>query len=126
MSEVSRICPRDRAQVDRGRYEELVLIMGIRAAEGLLARTVEQLAICLNRAERCYRASDLDRLVTTATNISALAEQVGMIDLARAARAVADTAETWDPVALGATMARLTRVGDVSLLSAWDLDELPL
>lgn len=49
-----------------------------------------------------------------------------MTTLARVARDVAELCQADDSAALSAAMARLTRVGERSLIAVWDLQDMSL
>jgi hypothetical protein len=53
----------------------------------------------------------------------AIADQIGMASLARVARDVSSCAVRVDAAALGATLARLERIADVSLMAIWDMQD---
>ncbi len=108
--------------MDRGRLEALVFNHGPQGAERLMGRTLEDLAIRLNRAERAWRKGQAAGLCRDAAALAQVAEDVGLVGLAQVARAVAGLATTGDSAAIGATVARMMRVGEASLMSAWDLD----
>ncbi len=109
--------------MDRDRLEALVLEHGQQGAERFMGRTLEDLAVRLNRAERHFQRGEFSRLSGSADGIAALARDVGLTGLARAATAVSDVADRYEPAALAATSARMMRVGEASLMSAWDLED---
>lgn len=126
MPEISKIVHRERTRFDRAKLEELVLIMGEPAAEDLFGRAMEQIAVAINRVERAKRNDDEPALMAAANSIAVLADQLGLSTLSAAATAVLGTAERGDAVALGATTARLIRVGEGSLLSVWEIGDFSL
>ncbi|MEM0948288.1 MAG: hypothetical protein AAGK37_12835 [Pseudomonadota bacterium] len=122
MSQISRLHYAEPAQVDRLRLEELVYDHGPQGAERLMGRTLEDLAVRLNQAERAWRKGHSAALQRDANSLADLAYGVGLVGLCQVANAVAEIAVTDDSAALGATVARMMRVGEASLMSAWDLD----
>ncbi|MGR3434664.1 MAG: hypothetical protein ACU0CO_07230 [Shimia sp.] len=94
--------------------------LGVAGAEGVICRTMEEVANRLSLIERCYHQGDRAALTKALAGTVEMAEQVGLHVLAQVARDVSDCAQGTDPVALAATLARLTRVGDRALTAAWD------
>lgn len=126
MTVISKIVHMERARFDRAKLEELVLMIGEPAAEDLFGRAMEQIAVSVNRIEGAARNGDRAALVASANAIRVLAEELGLSTLVSAADAVLVTAERGDPVALGATTARLIRVGEGSLLCVWEIGDFRL
>jgi hypothetical protein len=61
-----------------------------------------------------------------ARSLIAIAEQIGMSDLARVAGDVTATCDSEDGVAQAATLFRMIRMGDRSLTAVWNLRDLSL
>ena len=113
-------------RVDADRLAQLYAQLGERGAEDVVCRAMEELAARLAHADQQYRASDQAGLRKNARSLVAIAEQVGMQLLARVARDVTICIDVGDPVAQGAVLARLVRVGERSLFAVWDLQDLSL
>lgn len=126
MSEVARLRHCETTRLDRVRLEMLVVELGEPGAERLVGRALDTIAVRLNRCERAWRSGDRGRLVTSAEDLSKCAERIGLVTLDRVARDVIGSARAGDDAALGATLARLVRIGEASLMSAWDLGDLSL
>lgn len=126
VTEVAKMRLSETARVDRERLEALVEDYGSQGAERFLGRALEQLALRLNRAERAWRRGDLVRLCHGARELSDVAERVGFVGLARVAGTVSRLAMGGDPVALAATVSRMLRVGEASLMSSWEVSDLSL
>ena len=122
MNQVSRLRHAEAARVDRARLEALVFDHGPQGAERLMGRTLEDLAVRLNRADRAWRKGQPSALCRDARALADVAEDVGLVGLAQVARVVGDLVPTGDSAAIGATVARMMRIGEASLMSAWDLD----
>ncbi len=96
-------------------------ILRLRAAEGLqvaeatVARARDEIGHRLGRAAELYAIGSLGLLQGEARGIAESALSVGLADLTRAARHVADCAGRNDPAGLAATLARLLRLGDRAL-----------
>lgn len=123
MSELGRLRHSETVRLDRLRLEELVAELGEPGAERLVGRALDTIAVRLNRCERSWRNGDGGRLVDSAKDLARCAERIGMVTLDHVARDVIVTAEAGDSAALGATLARLVRLGEASLMSAWDLGD---
>lgn len=94
--------------------------MGARAAGAVLRRAMRELALRLERIERRDGIETMADLAQAARGVRAIAAEVGMTSLADVALDVAETAGRCDVPAAAATAARLARVGDHSLLAAWE------
>ncbi|SIT83607.1 hypothetical protein [Pontibaca methylaminivorans] len=115
----------EHIRLEPDRLTHLCREMGAFGADDLLCRAVEELALRLERCERLWRAGDCTELRRCARSTIGIAEQIGMVSLARVARDVVDCADRRDPAALGATVARLARIGERSLSAVWDSPGLP-
>lgn len=93
-------------------------------ADSLVCDTLENLAILLARIERQRRSGDLNAVIDTAKTLHGLAMQIGMPQLSTVATSVAACALRGDLPGLGATTARLSRVGDASLSAIWGPQDL--
>ena len=84
------------------------------------------MAVRLTACERLWRDTDLTGLRKSARSLAAIAEQVGMVALAKVARDVIKTIDTDDNAAIAATLFRLIRVGERSLTAVWDLRDMSI
>ncbi|MFA3917266.1 hypothetical protein [Ruegeria hyattellae] len=114
----------ESVRLDPGQVAALYRELGDSSAEDVVCRTVEELAVRLSVCERLWRNKDWCDLRKSARSLVAIAEQVGMVALARVAADVTDTIDNEDPVATGATLYRLIRVGERSLTAIWDQRDL--
>lgn len=112
--------------MDSDRLNGLYRQMGDKDATDVLCRTVEELAIRLSNCERFWRQRDWAALRKCARSLVAIAEQIGMVALARVAGDVAQSVDAGDAVATGATLWRLIRVGEKSLTVIWDQQDLSI
>lgn len=104
---------------DPGRVADIYMELGEDRAEQLLSDAVEDVAVALSRLSKLGPHGSLTEIADIAEGLSTRAEHCGMIDLARVAGDVRGAAAQIDLAALGATMARLARVGDRSLAAIW-------
>lgn len=126
MSGVLQIKHSEYSCLDRDRLETLVSELGEPGAERLVGRALEELAVWLNRTDRAYRKSDMATVLIGAEQISRIAMQVGLSTLNRVAQDVTRSCEADDTTALSATLARMMRIGECSLLSVWDIKDMSL
>lgn len=126
MSQVSRLHHAEAARVDRGRLVALVHDHGPQGAERVMGRAMETLAVRLNKAERVWRRGHVVDLCRDAGALAKVADDVGLVGLAEVARVVSGLAMSGDAAAIGATVARMMRIGEASLMNVWDLgDQMP-
>jgi len=113
-------------RVDPERLRELYMRLGEAGAEDVVCRAMEEIAVRLSHTERLYRQDRLREMRKSARSLVAIADQVGMKNLAAVAEDVTRCIDDCDPVALAATLARLLRVGERSLTAVWDLQDASL
>jgi len=113
------------ARLDRDRLQELYAELGEGAAENVICRALEEMAVRLAKVERAHRQGDASELRRNARSLAAISDPLGMTLLSRVAADVARCVEAGDPVALAATLARLLRLGERSLLAVWDIRDGP-
>jgi len=113
-------------RLDRSQLEVLYQSLGPVGADRVVAQALEELGQTLALASARYRAGEIELLRGAVKNLIALAQQVGMTLLARVARDVLELSRTYDAAAFGATMARLERIGEGSLVAVWDLQDLSI
>lgn len=99
----------------------LVADKGERDAETLVCRALEEMARKLQQVETFHMACNFTEMAKAARCMRAVSSQIGMLGVARVADMVLDCIDNGDPVALGATLARLTRVTDQSMIAIWDI-----
>jgi hypothetical protein len=126
LSDIAKLRHYEPARLDRIRLEQLIVEHGEPGAERLVGRTLDNIALRLNRCERAWRGSEDRRVCEAAEELAIYAEHIGLVSLERVALDVAAAAAVGDHVALGATLARLVRIGESSLMSAWDLTDLSI
>jgi len=124
MQQIAMLVFEEKVRLESDRLAELYAQLGETGAQDVVCRAMEELAVRLARIDEAFRSCKLTALRKGAKGLIGIAEQVGMQRLADVARDVCACAEGPDPVALGATMARLQRVGDRSLTAVWDLQDL--
>ena len=123
---VSKLAPDEAVYLDADRLEEICNRLGYRGGEAAICAAMEDLAALLSSAVKLWRAGDPDALGLTAAQIEGVSERIGMCGLARVAGDVAELAARLDNAALAATVARLRRLGEQSLLAIWDRQDLTI
>lgn len=124
MSAVLKLAHDESVRLDRSQLEVLYQSLGPVGADKVVNHALEEISISLSRGVKEYREARLKDLRATVRGLAAVAQQVGMMTLARVARDVQELSATHDAAALGATMARLQRIGETSLVAVWDLQDL--
>lgn len=113
-------------RLDPDRIVALVSELGEDGAEQAVCRAIEELAGRLTELQRFVDEGDAVAMHRSAQRLSKVAEQIGMLTLARIAGDVLRTADAGDVAAQAATLARLVRIADRSLNAVWDLRHLML
>lgn len=108
--------------LDADTLERLYCQLGTQAAENVVSRALDELAIRLSDLAPLLRADRMEELSHLAHSIVAIGDQIGLNSLARVANDVSLCAQRGDRIALAATLCRLERIGDCSLIAIWDLD----
>lgn len=121
MAAISTLHFEEQVRINSDRLAELYGQLGEAGAENVIGRAMEELAIRLAELAPLHRNGKTAELGKLARSLVAIADQIGLASLARVAGDVAFCANVADPMALGATLARLQRIGDVSLTSVWDM-----
>jgi len=114
----------ERVRLDQDRLGELYAQLGEAGAEDVVCRAMEELAARLAHAARMFRQGHSADLRKNVRSMAAIAEQIGMLLLARVGRDVIACIDAGDTNALAATLARLLRIGERSLTAVWDLKDL--
>ena len=112
---------RDNVSVDPDRIEVLQMQLGAVAAEDVIVRAMSELSARFSQLQSANGETDRAKIYKLSRGISAIADQVGMVTLARVAADVSNCANSGDEAAFQATLARLCRIGDCSLTLVWDL-----
>lgn len=118
--------PVEHARLDHGRIVELGFRLGPVATDDLISNAMEELAVAFARIQRAYGGGRMDDLQECALAVEKLANSVGMTTLSKVAEDVAALCGTHDSASLGATTARLVRVGEMSLMAVWDLSDVSI
>jgi len=126
MGKVTRIYHAEELRLDNRRLRALATEPRGGGADRVVTRAVTEIAVRLARIEAAYDGGALDRVARGAQGIAALADQTGIASLRDAAKAVTALAQSRDSAALAACVARLIRVGEMSLVTVSDVHDLTL
>lgn len=118
---VKKLRPEGVVRVDKERLDQLYAQLGASGADGVVSRAMEELAVRMAKVESCYKKGQLDEMQRAARSMIAISEQIGMETFASVASDVNSLATLDDGTALAATVDRLMRIGENSLLAVWDL-----
>ena len=112
------------AEIDRNRMAELASRLGPAGADKLMSRAMEELAVQLAKAHRSFLRSNTNEMRAAAGKVADVSDHIGMASLSLVANHVIELATIDDSTALAAVVARLTRIGEISLMQVWDLEDL--
>lgn len=125
-AEVSALRHEEGVRLDPDRIGALYAELGHRSAESVVCRAMEELAVRITDMQAFHARGEFEAVQRSGRLLAKVADQVGMTSLARVAGDVCHCAEGRDPAALGATLARLVRIGDRSLTAIWDLQDMSI
>ncbi|MGH1330385.1 MAG: hypothetical protein ACRBBK_05840 [Paracoccaceae bacterium] len=120
---ITKLRPDEAVRLDHDRLEHLYMQLGPSGAEGVVARAMEELAARLSKVERLYKRGELGEMQRAARSMIAISEQIGMVTFARVAEDVTRLSDSENSAALAATVGRLIRIGEGSLMAVWDLQD---
>ncbi|RYG90425.1 hypothetical protein EU803_14480 [Loktanella sp. IMCC34160] len=116
---VTRLSPVESLRIDNDLVEGLYADLGREAADLVVCRALEDLANRMNRIEAEHRACAFDLVQKEARRIMAVAQQIGLTEIANAASAVRHCAQAGQTIATVATLARLRRLNDRAMTEIW-------
>ena len=118
--------PKEVANVDYDRLNELYTQLGQSNAEDIVCRAMEELALRLTHCDKLYRDKALGDLHKSAKSLVAIAYQIGMPAVSSVAGHVTICIDCENTIALAARVARLLRIGEESLAVIWDLQDITI
>jgi hypothetical protein len=124
--QVLQMRPTEQVCVDQERLGTLYEQLGEADAVDVVCRAMEELALRISHCNRLYRTSDWQELRKNSRSLIAIADQVGLQQLAAIANDVMTAVDQTDEVAIAATLTRLVRVGERSLTAIWDTQDLSI
>lgn len=124
MGDLTTLYLDENVRLDPERLNALFCQLGETGAENVICRAMEELAVRLAELNPLARSGKWAELAKLSRSLIAIAEQIGMTSLASVAADVTYCAQLDDHHALAATLARLQRIGDRSLTTIWDTQDL--
>ncbi len=126
MGTVTRLYHCEEVVLDRDCLGALAADLGRVGAERVIDRAMEEIAVRLTRIENALNDCDLMQVEKCAQSLVAIADQTGMTTVKEICGTVVDACQCRDSTALGACVARLIRVGEMSLVTIWDVHDLSM
>ena len=123
---ITELRPKETVKLDHGRIIELGVRLGPIGADDKISRAMEDLAVLLSRMHKAYRTGRMRDLHDICGKIEKTSASIGMTSLEHVSRDVQNVAMSLDATSLGATTARLTRIGEMSLMAVWELSDVSL
>lgn len=115
MQKISVLHPRDTAYFDEATLNDLSRDLGSSVAENILCRALEDIAARFAQIRQDYSNGDHPALRKSVHAVIPIAEQIGLLGLARIGADVVDCVDQTDPVALAATLCRFLRWGEMAM-----------
>lgn len=116
--------PKETIGLDPDQLCELYLRLGAGKAESLICDAVDELVVALSKCEGRFFAADWDGLYEQALVLQEKSTWLGLCKLARIASDIRGLIERADRVALAAVMSRLSRVGERSIMTVWEAQDI--
>jgi len=115
-SKLVMLCPREVISLDAAR-----LVDAEGAVRPIAEDAVEDMVVCLAAIEAAWSAGEFNRLRASLAAVAGLAERANLPDMAMVAEQASMLAAGRDEVALAAVVARLVRVGELSLATLLEI-----
>ncbi len=116
----------EKVCLDENRLGEIISRLGPRGADEVISRTMEELAVQLANVHKALERGKFNEVLVAAQKIAEFSAHVGMPSLSTVAKNVASVAGSNDTIAIRSTVARLERIGEMSLTQVWDLQDLSM
>ncbi len=122
--QILQIRPMETVNVDEERLGTLYAQLGEAGAEDVVCRALEELAMRMTHCDKLYQEESWPELRKNTRSLIAIADQIGMAKLSAVANDVTQCIDNNDWTALAATLSRLLRIGERSLIAIWDIGSL--
>ncbi|MFV2037591.1 MAG: hypothetical protein ACC646_08365 [Paracoccaceae bacterium] len=110
--------------MDQIRLAELSIRLGTRGADELVNKAMQELAVQLAKVHKAFCRARLGEVHIAACKIKSVASHIGLKSFGRVAGDVAALSLSGDSAALAACAARLARIGELSLVAVWELQDM--
>lgn len=124
MEQVSVLKLNEVVLLNRDRIVQLKRQLGERAAQDVLCRAVEEIALRLEQVNDRYVQQEYAEMRKCTRSLLAIADQIGLDTLTMVADDVVWCVDTGDMVAMAATHDRLLRIGQSSLTEIWEMQDV--
>lgn len=124
-TKIAHFVPVDRLQIDTAPLCHLFKDLGEEAAESVICRALDDLAARVHKIGDNHRACAFHDLRAEARRVVAVAEQIGLTEVATVANHIQNCAKDGSSIALSALVARLTRVSDRANTEIWSERDKP-
>jgi hypothetical protein len=118
VEQISILHPRDTAYFDEDTLNALSRDLGSSVAENILCRALEDMAERFLQIRDDYGDGNLLGLRKSVHALIPIAEQIGLLGLARVGRDVLICIDQGDAVAIAATLCRMLRCGEMAISCA--------
>lgn len=117
MDDVIVLHPAETVSLDPSAFQALVLAAGPAAGLAEADDLFEELILCLSSLEAAWYSGEFERLKVQCAKLISLSDQLGMEQCGHVARLLAGVLGSKDTVATAALVARVVRLGEMSLTS---------
>lgn len=124
VEQVSVLKQNEVVLMNRDRIVQLKRQLGERAAQDVLCRAVEEIALRLEQVTDQFVRRDLVQMRKYTRSLLAIADQIGLDTLTMVADDVLCSIDSSDEVAVAATHSRLFRIGQSSLTEIWEMQDV--
>ena len=126
MSIIVNLNVRESVRLDRAQLERMYVQWGPVRADKEVNQALEELAIGMADVQKSHRQGRHEDLRDHVRDLSGIANRIGMTSLGRVARDVLDLSTANDIPAFNATVARLGRISERSLIAVWDIQDMSI
>ena len=120
MANVAALCPRERIRFNPDKLTELSIREGRHGSEAITRDTLKELTQALRVLSDIDLITDHARARDSVHDLARLSARIGFDSVTHAAFEAEYCLDCRDPMARAATMARLLRVGSLSLTAFWE------
>ena len=111
-------------RLDSDALNDLHTKLGPAGAENVVTKALEEMSVRLAELRKLNAERDFPALAKRARGLVPIGAQMGMTRFSQVALDVVICAQRYDETALDATLARLDRLADASLMAMWDLQNM--
>lgn len=120
MNNLDVLKPEEPVQLDSDCLARLYRDMGERAAETMICRAMEEIAVRLANAERGFHDRDFEAMRRSVRSLVGMSRQIGMGQIGTVAEDVIACIDGADVAGMASTFSRLVRVSERFVTAIWD------